>query len=107
MNSLSPARGPNESRENYVARRRAGNLAVKRALKGRMAHQSVHFAAVPQGDEIVRKQVETGKARIVDTVIGPKGEMRDVVRFKGTTYRRPTPKAPSKRDRWRGRKNEQ
>jgi hypothetical protein len=106
MNSLSPERGRNESRRNYVARRKAGNIAVKRVLKGKMVHQSVHFATVPQGDEIVSTQVLQGKARIVSTVLGPKGETRDVVRFKGTTYRRPTPKAPSKRDRWRGRKND-
>ena len=46
---LAPARRPDEDREAYVIRRRAGNKAVKAWLRGILAHPSVVFEETGDG----------------------------------------------------------
>ena len=65
-------------------------------------HVSVHFTLAKPGDPVVKELILRGKARKYGTkMVG--GEVLDIIRHRGTTYRRPEPKAPSKRDTWRNR----
>ena len=122
MNALSsllqPARGVRESRSAYVKRRATGNRLVDSMLRGRIArHESSRALQLPPAGEdvaidhaIIRQQIRDVTV-VVPPVIpppfGPSGAAAPkgfrVGRTKGVTYRRPVPKAPSKRDEWRSR----
>ena len=107
MNWLKPARGTNEPFLMYKSRRRVMNRTLKQILRGTMRHLSTapvqldmpgvnpeHDKLVKEG-QVVRVQfatIRTGKDA---------GKACRIALTKGDTYRRPVPKAPSRRDLWR------
>lgn len=87
---LSPARHPGESFKRYKARRAGANDAVKRQLKGRIAHTSTQVAVIPEpqwNDEHI-KAVASGKLIVTGTIVLPGGKTARLVRSKGITYRK-------------------
>jgi hypothetical protein len=82
MNALSPARFAQETYQNYVARRRAMNAAVKQALRGTKAHEACQIVHLPDSESLVLVQSELPlKER---AKMWAKGEPPKAVYFKDT-----------------------
>lgn len=95
MSPLSNARHPGETQEEYRARRKTVNKAVKVVLRGKLAHGSSEVQILPLAgvDVGVDKAIGNGRLRDVKlmTVTRKDKTIRQfrVGRTKGITYRKP------------------
>ena len=80
---LSNARHPGESFKRYKARRAGANEAVKRQLKGRMAHVSTQVAVIPDKLWTAEHDAQVLAGRLV--AMGKTGAAR-LVRTKGISF---------------------
>lgn len=63
MVDLTPKRHADETFEQYKQRRASGNAAVKRYLRGRIAHESCRVVTAPLDDEEATKAAAKGLLR--------------------------------------------
>lgn len=100
INILLNHRQPGERFEDFKARRRFTNKVVKQRLRGRFVHVSSKIGTIPPAgaDANVDDAIALGKLRDVSDLdkMDESGRFLRTAREKGTTYRRPKPKTPSK-----------
>lgn len=90
-NALAPARHPNESFQQYRARRKGAARLVAAKLRGTMVHVSSEAVRLPAPgvDSDVDAKVARGDVRDVELCTDALGKEYRVGRMRGKTYRKP------------------